>query len=123
MGGVYEKILKSKLEFNKGLVTENLVAQMLMAHGHQLFFYSSYSRKDSDDRIEIDFLTCKPDITSRHNISPIEVKSSNNYTTLSLDKFRKKFARYIGTSYLLTTSDLSEKDGICCLPLYMASLI
>ncbi len=121
--GVYEKILRDKLEFNKGMLTENLIAQMLRTSGHQLYFYSSYSRDDSGENIEIDFLTRKKETTSRHNVCPIEVKSSNNYTIYSLEKFKKKFSQYIGDSYLLSSSDYNTKDGVNYLPLYMAPLI
>lgn len=122
-GGIYEKILRGKLEFNKGMITENLMAQMLRANGHQLYFYSSYSRDNSEENMEIDFLTRKGTVTSRHNICPIEVKSSNNYTLISLEKFLKKYSQYVGESYLIYTSDLKVENGIICIPLYMASLI
>ena len=39
--------------------------------------------------MEIDFLFAKSRISNRHNISPLEVKSSKNYTLSSLNKFRK----------------------------------
>lgn len=40
----------------------------------------------------IDFLIAKPTVTSRHNISPIEVKSGKNYTLSSLRKRLTKYA-------------------------------
>jgi predicted AAA+ superfamily ATPase len=122
-GGIYEKILRGKLEFNKGMMTENLVAQMLRASGHPLYFYSSKSNTDAADRMEIDFLIRKSVITSRHNISPIEVKSSGNYTTWSLDKFRRKFDKNIDTCYVLHSGDLKIENGVTYLPLYMAGMI
>ena len=36
---LYKKILFDKLEINKGMLVENIVAQMLKANGHKLFFY------------------------------------------------------------------------------------
>jgi len=71
---IYKKLLFDKLEVNKGMVIENIVAQMLVAAGHKLYFYSNLSRIDSSSRMEIDFLIAKDKISSRHNISPIEVK-------------------------------------------------
>jgi predicted AAA+ superfamily ATPase len=41
---VYKKILFDKLEVNLGMITENIVAQMLVASGHKLYFYSSASQ-------------------------------------------------------------------------------
>jgi hypothetical protein len=121
--GIYEKILHGKLEFNKGMLTENLVAQMLCAAGYPLYFYSCSSRENPDDRMEVDFLIRKKSITSRHNVSAIEVKSSPQYKTTSLVKFGKKFSNYLDQSYVLHTGDVCVKDGITYLPLYMACLL
>jgi hypothetical protein len=122
-GGIYEKILRGKLELNKGMLVENLVAQMLKSAGHPLFFYSNASRTDVAERMEIDFLIRKNSVTSRHNISPIEVKSSNKYRLASLNKCKAKFNKYIGTLYVLHTADLKVEDGIVFLPLYMAAML
>ena len=120
---VYKKILLGKLEFNEGMIIENIVAQMLTASGHRLYFYSNPCRDDASERMEIDFLIAKPEITGRHNISPLEVKSGKSYTLKSLQKFRLKFARQLHTPYVLHSADIMEKDGISCLPLYMTSLL
>lgn len=121
--GIYEKILRGKLEFNKGMLVENLVAQLLRAAGHPLYFYSCSSRDNVDDRMEIDFLVRKKAVTSRHNISPIEVKSSSHYRLTSLGKFEKKFGRYLDKSFVLHSNDLEVKYGVIFLPLYMAGLL
>jgi len=122
-GGIYEKILRGKLEFNKGMLIENLVAQLLRTVGHPLYFYSRYSKENADDRMEIDFLIRKKAVTSNHNISPIEVKSSPQYSLTSLEKFGNKFSNYLGKSFVLHTKDLEIKDNIIYLPLYMAGLL
>ena len=105
------------------MLVENIVAQMLRASGHELYFYSSYSKTDSSQTMEVDFLVRKNNVTSRHNISPIEVKSTKNYTTVSLDKLRHKYASALATPYIIHTSDLKVVDGIVYLPLYMAPLL
>ena len=120
---IYKKLLFDKLEFNKGMIVENLVAQMLTAAGHKLYFYSNSSRDEVSERMEIDFLIAKSKISSRHNISPIEVKSGKNYTLTSLKKFRNKYAEQTDTPYVLHTGDLKEEDGITYLPLYMTPLL
>lgn len=81
---LYNKLLVDKLEFNGGMIVENIVAQMLRAAGHKLYFFSKYSKDDAKERMELDFLIAKDTITSKHNISPIEVKSTNRYTLTSL---------------------------------------
>lgn len=120
---IYKKLLFGKLEVNEGMIVENIVAQMLTASGHKLYFYSTPSAKDSNERMEIDFLITKAKISNRHNISPIEVKSSKNYTISSLRKFTAKYGEQTYTPYVLHTQDYKEVDGIVYLPLYMTPLI
>lgn len=120
---LYLKLALGKLEVNEGMLVENVVAQMLKASGHELFFYSNNSKNSAEDRMEIDFLVSKPVITNRHNISPIEVKSSNSYTITSLNKLRTKFAPMLAESYVLHPADVEVKDGVVYLPLFMASLL
>ena len=102
---------------------ENIVAQMLAASGHKLYFYSNASRDDAASRMEIDFLIAKSKISSRHNISPIEVKSGKNYTLSSLKKFMGKYKEQLDIAYVLHTGDLKVDDGIVFLPLYMTPLL
>ena len=117
---IYKKLLFGKLEVNEGMIFENIVSQMLVANGHNLYFYSNSSRTDKDSRMEIDFLVAKSKITNRHNISPIEVKSGKNYTLSSLNKFRKKYSEQTNEAFVLHTADLYIKDEITFLPVYMA---
>ncbi len=120
---IYKKLLFNKLEVDQGMLTENIVAQMLRASGHKLYFYSSPSRDDKDDRMEIDFLIAKSRISDRHNISPIEVKSGKNYTLSSIKKFKTKFAEQTDIPYVLHGKDLREEEGILYLPFYMTPLL
>ncbi len=73
--------------------------------------------------MEIDFLIRKASVTSRHNIIPVEVKSTNRYTHVSLDKFRKKYSEYVASPIVLHSGDVMTKDGVTYLPLYMAMLL
>ena len=116
---LYQKLLKDKLEVNEGMIMENIVAQMLAVSGHKLYFFSSYNKEKSDDRMEIDFLIADKTITSRHNISAIEVKSSKNYTLSSLRKAKRKYSNQISNLYVLHTLDYREEDGVTYLPIYM----
>ena len=106
-----------------GMIVENMTAQMLRAAGHKLYFYSNPSKTDKDERMEIDFLIAKSKITNAHNISPIEVKSSKNYTLTSLKKFIKRFSSELHTPYVLHPADLKEENGIIYLPLYMTPFL
>ena len=120
---IYKKLLFDKLEVNKGMIMENIVAQMLVASGHKLYFYNNPSRDDASLRMEIDFLIAKSKITSKHNISPIEVKSGGKYTLTSLKKCREKYTEQLDTLYVLHKNDLNVEEGIVYLPLYMTPLL
>ena len=120
---IYNKILFDKLEFNNGFIMENVVAQMLRAAGHDLFYYNNNDRDDAEERMEIDFLLAKSKITSRHNISPIEVKSSNNYTLSSIKKFMKKYHNQLNKPIVLHVGNYQKRDEITYLPVYMAGLL
>ena len=119
---IYQKLKFGKLEVNEGMLVENIVAQMLRAAGHRLYFFSK-SSEIKENRMEIDFLISKPTITSRHNISPIEVKSGKNYTLNSLQKCIEKYKQQISTPYVIHDKDYREENGIVYLPFYMTPLL
>lgn len=120
---LYKKLLFDKLEVNEGMLVENIVAQMLVAGGHKLYFYSCPTDTNPASRMEIDFLIAKSKTTARHNISPVEVKSGKNYTLSSIKKFITKFGEQLFEPYVLHSSDLKVEDGIVYLPLYMAMFL
>lgn len=120
---IYQKLMFDKLEIDEGMLVENIVAQMLKAAGHKLFFYSNYDKEEAENRMQVDFLVQKEVVTSRHNISPIEVKSGTGYTLTSIQKCLKKFGQYLSTPYVLHTKDVEQKDGLVYLPLYMTGLL
>ena len=120
---IHRRLLMDALEVNKGMLVENVVAQMLRAAGHELFFFSKADASNRAERMEIDFLIAKPSLTRRKNISPIEVKSSRRYDHTSLDKFMKKYRQYLHVPYVLHPKDLAVSSGATYLPLYMAPLL
>ncbi len=115
---LYRALLLDRLHVNEGMFMENMVAQMLKSTGHDLYFYTAYDKVAAANRMEIDFLI----VQGRH-ICPIEVKSGGRLTHISLDKFSAKFGRKLGEKFILSDRDLKVKDGITCLPLYMAGLL
>lgn len=120
---IYKKILFNKLSFNEGMIMENIVAQMLVSTGKNLYFYFNYDKENSSNNMGIDFLIAKSKVTSKHNISPIEVKSGKNYTYSSLNKFNNKYKDYLFTNYILHIDDLKVENDIVFLPLYMTGLL
>jgi hypothetical protein len=73
--------------------------------------------------MEIDFLVAKSVLQRRHNISAIEVKGTGEYETKSLDKFIRKYDRYLNVPYVLHDKDFKKVSGKVYLPLYMAGLL
>ena len=55
--------------------------------------------------------------------SPVEVKSANYRSHVSLDRLIAKFARDLGTRYVVCVDDYHEEKGIISLPADMAHLI
>ena len=88
------KILTGKLEVNKGMLVENVVAQMLKAAGQSLFYHYNSDQSNASNRMEVDFLLAKSKVSARHNIHPVEVKSAGDYSTISLERFMKKFRQH-----------------------------
>ncbi len=114
---IYNKLLSDKLDTNLGYVYENVVAQMLIAKGHNLFYYTM-SSDTSNHLYEIDFL-----ISAGDKISPIEVKSGNYRGHKSLDIFCDKFSSRIRDKYVIHTKDYKWENGIHYLPIYMVPFL
>lgn len=111
------RIFSDKLEANLGYVYENVVAQMLVAKGNNLFYYTMES--DSSNHLyEIDFLT-----SVGNKICPIEVKSGNYRGHKSLDVFCDKFRSRIYEKYVVHTKDYKRENGISYIPVYMVPFL
>ena len=87
---VYKQILNDEITINEGMLYENIIAQMLVANGHKLYFYTHYNEEKHRNDIEIDFLISNKS-KMNYKLYPIEVKSGKNYTLSSLNKFITKF--------------------------------
>ena len=114
---IYNKLLSNKLDTNLGYVYENVVAQMLLAKGNNLFYYTMNS-DNSNHLYEIDFLFSKG-----NKICPIEVKSGNYRFHKSLDLFCDKFSNRIKDKYVVHTKDYKSENGIQYIPIYMVPFI
>lgn len=114
---IYNKLLSDKLEANLGYVYENVVAQMLIAKGNNLFYYTMESNT-SNHLYEIDFL-----ISVGDKICPIEVKSGNYRSHKSLDVFSEKFSKRIGDKYVIHIKDYKWENGIHYIPVYMVPFL
>ena len=116
---IYIDILQDRLHLNEGMFAENIVAQMLKANGHRLFFHAFYKNgsngSKSRNRCEVDFL-----IKSGRKISAVEVKTGRSTDHASLDYLLKKYTKQLEQCYVLHTKDLRKEGNLLYLPIYMA---
>ncbi len=108
---IYKQIIFDKLGVNMGMVMENVISQILVCSGYELFFHRF-------DRYEVDFL-----LTSGKKLIPIEVKSSLYNTHKSLDKFQEKHLDKVKNSYVIYSKDLKREGNITYIPFYMAMFL
>ncbi len=114
---LYQKLLNDKMSTDLGYVYENVVAQMLVAEGNELF-YHTFQSGTSHHNHEIDFL-----LSRDSKICPIEVKSSNYKRHASFDEFCKKFSARILHKYIIYTKDLRKEQDVMYLPTYMSQFL
>ena len=118
---IYKSLIFGKLGINQRMIIENMVAQMLKASGHDLYFHEyryTPSDESNEKKYEIDFLTVK-----NKKICPIEVKSSSYTSHKSFDYFVKKYQLKMQDRYIIYTKDLMQKDNILYIPIYMTMLV
>ena len=113
---IYQKLLNDKIEANLGYEYENAIAQMIVANGDKLFYYTFPD--GNNHNYEIDFM-----LSRGNKIWPIEVKSSGYKTHASLDEFCKKYSSRIGKRFLIYTKDLRKDGEILMVPVYMTPLL
>ena len=114
---IYEKILANKLSKNLGVLYENIVAQILHAKSHKLFYHTYYDTT-AKRTFEVDFL-----LSHGNKISPIEVKSADYRKHRSLDEFSEKYSGKIETKYVIHSKDLKRERDICYLPFYIEQFL
>ena len=114
---LYASLISGDLSINEGIIFENMVAQMLRANKHQLYFHEFlYTPKDTstEKKYEVDFL-----LINGKRITPIEVKSSNFRSHKSFDYFKDKYKLKLPEKYIIYTKDFKYEDNIYYIPIYM----
>lgn len=108
MAGVSMKSVISELEGSNrfsGALAENYVATTLTAAGHNPFYW------ESEGKSEVDFV-----IQAENRIIPIEVKSSGNVRSKSLNEFVRRYSPSL--SYRISTKNFGLENNIKSIPLY-----
>lgn len=121
---LYKLIMNDKLSLNEGMIYENAISQIIASKGRKLYFYTRYSEEKHRNDIEIDFLLSN-ESKMNFKVFPVEVKSSKNYTTTSLIRFKESFDRRIDMSYIVHPKNLviDNDNGILKMPPYMLSVV
>lgn len=119
---LYRAIMDGRLAMNKGMLYENVIAQMITAAGRQLYFYSHYNEVKKRNDIEIDFLLSNGSKLD-FKVFPVEVKSSKNYTTSSLSVFSERFKGRIGGSIIIHPKNFSIGEDVRKYPPYMLPIL
>ena len=110
---VYAKLLSDKLPANLGYLYENLVAQMIVASGRELY-YHTWEKKESTHYYEVDFL-----ISEGSKINAFEIKSSGSGKHESIKMFYKKFSKNVHNIYLLSQKDVGKEENLLLKPFYL----
>lgn len=106
----FQSIMLEENFMYKGAITENYVAQQLMAKKYDLYYWRSKSEA------EVDFV-----LNLENKIIPIEVKSSQTTKSRSLNEYIKKYNP--DYAIRLSTKDFGFYNHIFSVPLYATHLI
>ena len=121
MNKVYESFIKGEYVLNLGSLYESIAVQLLINNNYSLF-YHKYSLFDNKERktkqYEID-LVAERDF----KIKIIEIKSSKNYTTSSIDKLNEKYPQLKFNKYVVGIKNIKYEQNKTTLPIYLISLL
>ena len=110
---IYAKLLSDKLPSNLGYLYENLMAQMIVASGRELY-YHTWGKKDSTHYYEVDFL-----ISEGSKINAFEIKSSGTGKHESITEFSRKFSKNVKNIYLMSQKDIGKEENLQLKPFYL----
>lgn len=117
MNQVYFKFIKGQKTLNIGSLFESIVVQQLVLNGYPLY-YHKYSLIDKENqkvkKYELDLVT-EVDFKTRI----IEIKSSKNYTTSSLDKVKIKYPQLKTNKYVFGIKNIKFESDKTTLPIYL----
>lgn len=107
-------LLNGDTTVNYGCMFENAVAQELVAHGFDLYYYNNKSKG------EVDFIIEDKDGV----VTPIEVKSGKNYRRHSAINNLMNIKNFdIDRAIVLSQGNIEIKDKVLHLPIYTSSLL
>lgn len=106
-------VLNGNLSINEGALTENYIACVLSGKNIPLHYFDKKSRQ------ELDFI-----IEEKNKITIIEVKSGDSYKKHpSLDAAMEAYPEIINRAIVFSPYNVTHRNGILYLPLYLASFL
>lgn len=114
---IYAKLLSDKLSADLGYLYENVVAQMIVCTGRELY-YHTWEKSGSTHYYEVDFL-----LQDGAKISPVEVKSSACKNHESMDVFCKKYSKEIRNAFLFSQKDVAVDGRLKLKPIYLLPFV
>ena len=120
---LYKYILEDGLQVNEGMLIENIVAQCLIANGHNPYFYKK-EIKEAKKTYEVDFV-----IRKQNKINLIEAKSSDSKSIKSIKLAKEIYGKTISGMYVLHEGEIkkgskeTDDEGIIYLPYFMACVL
>jgi len=105
------RLLEKGKDINCGSMFENAIAQELTAHGYKNYYFNSKKHG------EVDFL-----VEHNNELLPIEVKSGKDYQKHSALSYFMS-TRQFNNAIVLSNFNVSKKDKIIYLPIYMIMFI
>lgn len=102
----FPDIMLDKTFIYKGAITENYIAQELVAQGESLYYWTS------DRNAEIDFTL----YSDEDGIIPIEVKSGSNVKSASLNRYVEEFKPKYAIRFSMR--NFGFENNIKSIPLY-----
>lgn len=114
---IYKALIFDHLGIDQGMIMENMVAQMLRATGHELYFHEfCYKPEDAavEKKYEVDFM-----IVRKRKVCPIEVKSSNYKSHKSFDCCVQKYQMKSEERFIIYTKNLKKEGQNIYIPIYM----
>ncbi len=116
---LYKSFVAGKTSVNKGMMSENLIAQIFASNDKPLRFYETrLTQGEKTKKYEVDFL-----IKQSGKTTAIEVKSGKAQEHPSLDYFAHKYKNETNKPIVLTKGDLRETEDYLYLPLAMACFL
>ncbi len=111
--GIQIRILSNAADINFGSVYENAVAQELLAHGFDLYYFNSKKQG------ELDFV-----VEQSGKIVPIEVKSGKDYRRHNALSNVMGNSNYgIECAYVFCNDNVSQSGNVYYLPIYMVAFM